>query len=104
MHFVLPLQREDLLRRPAEDNIFWLSQGLLSPRELLTRLKQVDLALKQAGSAFVDDGNGGFEVLFSAVLSKEGISSESKSGTLDILQRALETLEQELDRVLANGK
>jgi hypothetical protein len=103
MRFVLPLQRDDLLRRPQDDQQFWLSSGLLSPRELITRLKQTELALRQSGSAsFVD--NGGFEVLFSALAAKESGGHEAKAAALDILQRGLEVLEKELDTILSHGK
>ncbi len=40
MRFVIPLKREDLLRRPEEDDgHFWVRGGVLSLREVVTKIK-----------------------------------------------------------------
>lgn len=55
--------------------------------------------MRQSGSAFVLDG--GFDVIYSALahLHKE-IGAECKGAAFSVLQRGLNSLEKELDRVL----
>ncbi len=106
MRFVLPLKREDLGVRPEEDpdgGQYWV-RSVLSLRDLLTRLKQCELSVRQGGSAFVLDG--GFDVLYSVLRHLHGreVGSDCKASAFFALERGLASLEKELDRVLAGGE
>ena len=73
MPFVLPLKREDLARRPEDPTQYWVRQ-VLSIREIVTRLKECELAARQSGAAFVLDG--GFDVVYSVLAHVHKVSHD----------------------------